>query len=216
LHAARRALRDLLCALARAPLVLFIDDVQWGGRSAAILQQVLRQPDGPTLLLNAACRSEDASGAVLVKSMRDASPAHIRDIGVDRLSHREARDLAAQLIAGSDGGPGHADAIARHAAGSPLFVHQIAQHAIALGSPMRFDVLVRERVDALRNRAGVDDGQSRSAPSRSRPRSRKRQPGSADCGSRSAASRVAARQNRRERRPATSKAITTESGKRRH
>lgn len=148
---AAEALRDLLCALAfRAPLVLFIDDVQWGDAdSAAILQQVLRQPDGPALLLIAACRSEDAAGAVLVRSLRETSPAHIRDIGVDRLSHREARDLAAQLIAGSDGGPGHAEAIARHAAGTPLFVHQIAQHAIALGSPMRFDTLVRERIDAL-------------------------------------------------------------------
>lgn len=148
---AAEALRDLMCALGeRAPLVLFIDDVQWGDAdSAAILQQVLRQPDGPTLLLIAACRSEDAAGAVLVRSLRETAPSQIRDVVVDRLSQRESRELAAQLIAGSDGGPGHADAIARHAAGSPLFVHQIAQHAIALGSPMRFDVLVRERIDAL-------------------------------------------------------------------
>ncbi len=148
---AAEALRDLLCALAeRAPLVLFIDDVQWGDAdSAAILQQVLRQPDGPQMLLVAACRSEDAAGAVLVKSLREASAPQLCEIGVDRLSHREARELAAKLIAGNDGGPGHAEAIARHAAGSPLFVHQIAQHAIALGSPMRFEALVRERIDAL-------------------------------------------------------------------
>jgi tetratricopeptide (TPR) repeat protein len=148
---AAEALRDLLCALGeRAPLVLFIDDVQWGDAdSAAILQQVLRQPDGPSLLLIAACRSEDAASALLVRSLRETAPAQVRDVSVDRLSQREARDLAAQLIAGSDGGPGHAEAIARHAAGSPLFVHQIAQHAIALGTPMRFDALVRERIDAL-------------------------------------------------------------------
>jgi eukaryotic-like serine/threonine-protein kinase len=148
---AAEALRDLLCRLAeRAPLVLFIDDVQWGDAdSAAILQQVLRPPEGPTLLLIAACRSEDAAGAVLVRSLRETAPSQIRDVAVDRLSQREARDLAAQLIGGSDGAPGHADAIARHAAGSPLFVHQIAQHAIALGMPMRFDALVRERIESL-------------------------------------------------------------------
>ena len=148
---AAEALRDLLCALGeRVPLVLFIDDVQWGDAdSAAILQQVLRQPEGPTLLLIAACRSEDAAGAVLVRSLRETAPSQVRDVGVDRLSQREARELAAQIIAGTDGGLGHADAIARHAAGSPLFVHQIAQHAIALGTPMRFDALVRERIDAL-------------------------------------------------------------------
>ena len=104
---AAEALRDLLCALAeRAPLVLFIDDVQWGDAdSAAILQQVLRQPDGPTLLLIAACRSEDAASAVLVRSLRETAPSQIRDVGVDRLSQREARELAAQLVAGSDGAP---------------------------------------------------------------------------------------------------------------
>ena len=148
---AAEALRDLLCALGeRAPLVLFIDDVQWGDAdSAAILQQVLRQPDGPTLLLIAACRAEDAAGAVLVRSLRETASSQLREVGVDRLSQREARELAAHLISGGEGGPGHADAIARHAAGSPLFVHQIAQHSIALGTPMRFDALVRERIEAL-------------------------------------------------------------------
>jgi tetratricopeptide (TPR) repeat protein len=154
-HSVRRraaeALRDLLCALGeRGPLLLFIDDVQWGDAdSAAILQQVLRQPDGPALLLIAACRSEDAAGAVLVRSLHEIAPSQVRDVGVDRLSQREARQLASRLISGSDGGPGHADAIARHAMGSPLFVHQIAQHAIALGTPMRFDALVLERIGAL-------------------------------------------------------------------
>jgi hypothetical protein len=148
---AAEALRDLLCALAeRAPLVLFIDDVQWGDAdSAAILQQVLRQPDGPSLLLIAACRSEDAASAVLTRSLRETAPAQLREVGVDRLSQREARELAAQLIASGEGGPGHAELIARHAAGSPLFVHQIARHAIALGTPMRFEALVRERIEAL-------------------------------------------------------------------
>ncbi len=104
---AAEALRDLLCALAeRAPLVLFIDDVQWGDAdSAAILQQVLRQPDGPSLLLIAACRSEDAASAVLVRSLRETAPSQIRVRRRRRLSQREARELAAQLIAGSDGGP---------------------------------------------------------------------------------------------------------------
>ena len=103
---AAEALRDLLCALAeRAPLVLFIDDVQWGDAdSAAILQQVLRQPDGPQMLLIAACRSEDAAGAVLVKSLRETSAPQLCEIGVDRLSHREAasspRNSSLEMMAG--------------------------------------------------------------------------------------------------------------------
>src|SRR4030095_2520988 len=63
-HRAANALHDLLFALAiRMPLMVWIDDAQWGDAdSASILRQALLPPK-PPLLLVVAYRSEDASEA---------------------------------------------------------------------------------------------------------------------------------------------------------
>jgi hypothetical protein len=151
---AAAALRDLLFGLAvRAPLMLVIDDLQWGDiDSASILQEVLRPPEAPPLLLVVAYRSEDAEARLLrdlSKSIREASQPKVYDIEVGALSDGDARQLAIILTAGVQDGAERADAIARESGGNAFFVHELAQHSTTVGGRTTLDAVVRDRVSAL-------------------------------------------------------------------
>ena len=141
------ALRELLEAVAREnPIVVFLDDVQWGDvDSARLLTDLLRPPNAPHVLTIIGHRPDAGEGTPFLSTLeatgltRDA-----RSITVSELGERDALALAGHLLVGrSDAG---ARTIWNEAAGNPLFIQQLAvrtnEHGDAHGELGLADVIL--------------------------------------------------------------------------
>jgi serine/threonine protein kinase/tetratricopeptide (TPR) repeat protein len=151
-------LRELLGRLSdRAPLVLFIDDLQWGDLdSATLLRELLRPPDAPVLLLLGSYRDEDVRTSAFLQaflSNEETTEQGVdrRELAVNALSADEACALARTLL-----GPAQPDAqrwaesIARESSGNPFFVHELVQSlrdgATASDEVLRHETFVLDEV----------------------------------------------------------------------
>jgi tetratricopeptide (TPR) repeat protein len=128
------ALRELLARLGdRRPLVLAIDDVQWGDEdSAALLTDLLRPPDPPVLLLLLCYRSEDTDNSPCLRALRkihELGGVERHDLPVEPLSLEERRELALALLDPHDATAAvRAESIARQSGGYPFFVYELVQY----------------------------------------------------------------------------------------
>ena len=164
LHEVRRrafaGLRDLLARVGdRQPLVLHIDDLQWGDvDSALLLGDLLQPPDPPALLLLVSYRSEDAANPclrALARTARKGESIDWRDLALTPLIEEEARALV-NLLLGA-GAETHAAAIARETGGNPFFITELVQEMLsresAASEPTTNEVtvegLIRARIARL-------------------------------------------------------------------
>ncbi len=160
------ALREMLARIGdRKPLVLEIDDLQWGDLdSAALLIDLLRPPDPPVLMLVCAYRREDRTTSACLQTMFEAAAdvpvlASRRDVPVEPLSSEEGCELAVALIGQDDPAARNvARMIVGEAGGSPYFVYELVQYlkeggeladSLANSSTISLDNVLWRRINKL-------------------------------------------------------------------
>ena len=166
-HEVRRlgcaALRELLARLAdRGPLVLVLDDLQWGDLdSAQLLLELLRPPDPPALLLIACYRTGTEQSSPFLRAFLEPPPAAERRVlAIEALGSEEAMDLARALaerpLSAEEMSP-----IVREAAGNPFFIGEFlrfvqqvrSRRSEELGQGLSLERVVMARVHRLSDSA---------------------------------------------------------------
>ncbi len=131
------ALRELLARLAdRKPVVVCIDDLQWGDAdSAALLTELVRPPDAPCFLF-VGCHRREENASPFLTALAESnrliwSEVDRRQVSLDALSTAEAEELATRLLNSAEAAQGCAAAIARESGGNPFFVYELVRYLAA-------------------------------------------------------------------------------------
>jgi serine/threonine protein kinase/tetratricopeptide (TPR) repeat protein len=158
------ALKDLLLRLSDyRPLVINIDDLQWGDAdSARLLSQVVLGSDVPPILFVGSYRREEATTSPFLRHVLDdkllaSTAASVEQLAVDSLSTDDAERLMQALLQGSPA----ADALlvkslAAESEGVPFFIGELAEHLKAQAraplpssSAVTLETVIAARVAAL-------------------------------------------------------------------
>lgn len=125
------ALKELLTRIAiKKPLILFIDDLQWGDiDSSTLIENILGSPDPPPLLLILSYRKEEVQNSPSLQTLLSIKnmvglTTEIVEIEVGELSFEESKKLALMLLRNANS-INEAEKIAKESAGSPFFVNEL-------------------------------------------------------------------------------------------
>ncbi len=119
----------------RAPVVVWVDDLQWGDvDSAELLATLLAPPAPPRALLIASHRSEDAEHSAALAPLLalarevDTAPS-VLQLELAPLAEDACLAIAERLLAvrAPEASADTAQAIARESQGSPLYVHELVR-----------------------------------------------------------------------------------------
>jgi serine/threonine protein kinase len=155
------ALRELLARLAQEhPVVLFVDDLQWGDvDSTALVAELVRPPDPPPLLFIGSYRTAEANTSPslrLLIALRAGADwgAEVREVIVGGLTPDDTRELVTALLDTNDTVAVDAGRIARESSGSPFFITEIVRHfrsspELTETGSIGVDAVIRARVSRL-------------------------------------------------------------------
>jgi serine/threonine protein kinase/tetratricopeptide (TPR) repeat protein len=151
------ALRELLRRIAnQQPLVICIDDLQWADTdSIFLLEDLLRPPEAPDLLLVGSFRTEDIESTPFLKQLLQQARSDAgRELFISPLSDDDARSLTRSLFAS----PGFAsepfiESIVSEAGGSPFLLEQLTQYGMmnerAATAGVTLTTMLDERISQL-------------------------------------------------------------------
>jgi hypothetical protein len=136
------AFRELLARLSdRHPVVLVIDDLQWGDSdSAALIADLMFGAEAPALLFIACYRFEESFSSAALRTLLfaddDGTTADhdVHQVEVGELSEGEAYELAAALAKTYDRVPTSVDSVVRESGGSPFLIKELIQYSAAAAS----------------------------------------------------------------------------------
>jgi serine/threonine protein kinase/tetratricopeptide (TPR) repeat protein len=123
------ALRQLLSGLCqRGPVIVAIDDLQWGDLdSAPWLRDLLYGDEQLPLLLIATHRAENLANSSVLRVLGGIG-GRVREVAVGGLEQADARALVLSLLDGQGENAGElADAIVAEADGHPLFIAELVR-----------------------------------------------------------------------------------------
>jgi tetratricopeptide (TPR) repeat protein len=131
------ALRELLGRLAAdRPLVLAVDDLQWGDADSFQLLERLFEPPDPPLLWIGSYRSEDEASSPFLVALAEHRRAliergvEVHELELGALSAAESQDLVRLLEGeGRDLAAGRFAGLIEEAGGSPLFLAELARRS---------------------------------------------------------------------------------------
>ena len=165
------ALREMLSRMRdHDPLLVCIDDVQWGDADSARLLRDLLSEACPAVMFLFCFRGEERHDGPFIDALTDALVRQhtiaLREVEVGPLNDDAAKHLASALISGSIPADQAAERdadldalaaqVAREARGSPFFINQLAgylreQDAVSISSGLSLSLsnVLRRRLDAL-------------------------------------------------------------------
>ena len=156
------AFRELLTRMADArPLVLHVEDLQWADfDSVSLIEELLRPPDPPPLLLLCTYRSEDRATSPVLRELEELaeSPAggSVLFMDVGPLERDEAIELARLRLGRRRNRQELAEAIARESEGIPYFIDELVRYVRTNEVPeggLQLDDLIRQRAAGLPDEA---------------------------------------------------------------
>lgn len=163
------AFRALIRRLSsRTPVVLFIDDLQWGDSdSAPLLSGLMRQPEAPEVLLLLAYRSDEVEQSPLLQELLRpgalfSSSTGVSELEVGPLSAGSAKELSQAVLRQTDAGSEAVDidSLTAEMAGNPYLISELVPYAAAASekgteSPrvrLGLDDLLHQRISQLPDR----------------------------------------------------------------